>query len=56
MLTIAPLKGCLEEQTLYLFKEADLEVKRTDRDYNPALLMSGSARSRFYSRRKFPPT
>jgi ATP phosphoribosyltransferase len=26
-----------EEQTLQLFKEADLEVRRTDRDYNPRI-------------------
>jgi ATP phosphoribosyltransferase len=27
----------LESQTLQLFREADLEVKRTDRDYNPCI-------------------
>lgn len=37
MITIALPKGSLEPQTLQLFKEADLEVKRTDRDYNPRI-------------------
>lgn len=37
MISIALPKGSLEAQTLQLFKEADLEVKRTDRDYNPRI-------------------
>jgi len=37
MITIALPKGSLEPQTLQLFREADLEVKRTDRDYNPRI-------------------
>ena len=37
MITIALPKGSLEAQTLQLFGEADLEVKRTDRDYNPRI-------------------
>ncbi|MCQ8893950.1 MAG: ATP phosphoribosyltransferase [Methanolinea sp.] len=37
MITIALPKGSLEEQTLLLFREADLEVKRTERDYNPVI-------------------
>jgi ATP phosphoribosyltransferase len=37
MISIALPKGSLEAQTLLLFKEADLEVKRTDRDYNPRI-------------------
>lgn len=37
MLSIALPKGSLEEQTLRLFKEADLEVKRGFRDYNPVI-------------------
>jgi ATP phosphoribosyltransferase len=37
MITIALPKGSLEPQTLQLFKEADLEVKRTARDYNPQI-------------------
>jgi ATP phosphoribosyltransferase len=37
MITIALPKGSLESQTLRLFNEADLEVKRTDRDYNPRI-------------------
>ena len=37
MITIALPKGSLEAQTLQLFKEADLEVRRTDRDYNPSI-------------------
>jgi len=32
MITIALPKGSLEAQILQLFKEADLEVRRTDRD------------------------
>ena len=37
MITLALPKGSLEAQTLQLFKEADLEVRRTDRDYNPCI-------------------
>jgi ATP phosphoribosyltransferase len=37
MITLALPKGSLEEQTLQLFREADLEVRRTERDYNPAI-------------------
>ncbi len=37
MISIALPKGSLEEQTLALFREADLEVRRTDRDYNPVI-------------------
>jgi ATP phosphoribosyltransferase len=37
MISIAIPKGSLEEQTLHLFREADLEVRRTDRDYNPRI-------------------
>ncbi len=37
MLDIALPKGSLEEQTLLLFKQADLEIKRTDREYNPTV-------------------
>lgn len=37
MISIALPKGSLEAQTMQLFKEADLEVKRTDRDYNPRI-------------------
>jgi ATP phosphoribosyltransferase len=37
MITLALPKGSLEAQTLQLFKEADLEVRRTDRDYNPRI-------------------
>ncbi|MDI6719013.1 MAG: ATP phosphoribosyltransferase [Methanomicrobiales archaeon] len=37
MITIALPKGSLEQQTLQVFKEADLEVKRTDRDYSPRI-------------------
>lgn len=37
MITLALPKGSLEEQTLLLFREADLEVKRTERDYNPVI-------------------
>ena len=37
MINIALPKGSLEEQTLQLFKEADLEVRRTDRDYNTTI-------------------
>jgi ATP phosphoribosyltransferase len=37
MITLTLPKGSLEAQTLQLFKEADLEVRRTDRDYNPRI-------------------
>ncbi len=37
MLRIAIPKGSLEEQTLLLFRQADLEVKRGFRDYNPRI-------------------
>jgi ATP phosphoribosyltransferase len=37
MITLALPKGSLEEQTLQLFREADLGVKRTERDYNPVI-------------------
>ena len=37
MLSIAIPKGSLEEQTLLLFKQADLEVKLTERGYNPTI-------------------
>jgi len=37
MISIALPKGSLEQQTLQLFREADLEVKQTDRDYNPTI-------------------
>jgi ATP phosphoribosyltransferase len=38
MINIALPKGSLEEQTMQLFKEADLEVKRGERDYNPVII------------------
>ncbi|MEE8322214.1 MAG: ATP phosphoribosyltransferase, partial [Candidatus Bathyarchaeia archaeon] len=37
MLRIALPKGSLEEQTMRLFKQADLEVKKGQRDYNPVI-------------------
>ncbi len=37
MLSIALPKGSLEEQTLKLFEQADLEVKRETRGYNPTI-------------------
>jgi ATP phosphoribosyltransferase len=37
MISLVLPKGSLEQQTLQLFKEADLEVRRTDRDYNPRI-------------------
>jgi len=37
MISIAIPKGSLEEQTLLLFKQADLEVRRTERGYNPTI-------------------
>lgn len=37
MLKVALPKGSLEEQTLRLFAEADLEVKRGFREYNPTI-------------------
>ncbi|MEA1864385.1 MAG: ATP phosphoribosyltransferase [Euryarchaeota archaeon] len=37
MLRIALPKGSLEEQTFLLFKQADLPIKRTEREYNPKI-------------------
>lgn len=37
MLSIALPKGSLEEQTLLLLKEADLQVKKSSREYNPVI-------------------
>ncbi|MDY0087353.1 MAG: ATP phosphoribosyltransferase [Coriobacteriia bacterium] len=37
MLSIALPKGSLEEQTLLLFSQADLEIKRSSRQYNPTI-------------------
>ena len=37
MLKLALPKGSLEEQTLKLFAQADLEVKRSAREYNPTI-------------------
>jgi ATP phosphoribosyltransferase len=37
MLSLALPKGSLEEQTLLLFSQADLEVKRSSREYNPTI-------------------
>lgn len=37
MIDIAIPKGSLEEQTLLLFKQADLEIRKTDREYNPTV-------------------
>ncbi len=37
MLSIALPKGSLEEQTLLLFSQADLEVKKSARQYNPVI-------------------
>ena len=37
MLTIALPKGSLEEQTMLLFSQADLEVKKSSRAYNPTI-------------------
>jgi ATP phosphoribosyltransferase len=37
MLSIALPKGSLEEQTLLLFAQADLEVRKSSREYNPTI-------------------
>ncbi len=37
MISIAIPKGSLEAQTLLLFKQADLEIKVTSREYNPRI-------------------
>jgi len=37
MLSIALPKGSLEEQTMLLFSQADLEVKKSSRQYNPVI-------------------
>ena len=38
MLSIALPKGSLEEQTMLLFAQADLEVKKSPREYNPIIV------------------
>ena len=38
MLSIALPKGSLEEQTLLLFSQADLEVRKSAREYNPVIV------------------
>jgi ATP phosphoribosyltransferase len=37
MISVAIPKGSLEEQTLLLFKQADLEIKVTSREYSPKI-------------------
>jgi ATP phosphoribosyltransferase len=37
MIDIVIPKGSLEEQTLLLFRQADLPIKKTDREYNPKI-------------------
>ncbi len=37
MLSLAIPKGSLEEQTLLLFSQADLEIKKSAREYNPVV-------------------
>ncbi len=37
MLSLVLPKGSLEEQTLLLFKQADLQIKKTAREYNPEI-------------------
>ena len=37
MIDLVIPKGSLEEQTLLLFKQADLPIKKTDREYNPKI-------------------
>lgn len=37
MLSLALPKGSLEEQTLLLFSQADLEVRKSSREYNPTI-------------------
>jgi ATP phosphoribosyltransferase len=37
MLSLALPKGSLEEQTMLLFAQADLEVKKSSREYNPTI-------------------
>jgi ATP phosphoribosyltransferase len=40
MISIAIPKGSLEEETIALFKKADLEIRKTDREYNPTIIDS----------------
>lgn len=54
MITIALPKGSLEEQTLLLFREADLEVKRSDRDYNPMIADSRIAKVKILRPQEIP--
>lgn len=54
MINIALPKGSLEEQTLLLFREADLEVKRSDRDYNPSIADSRIAKVKILRPQEIP--
>ncbi len=54
MINIALPKGSLEEQTLLLFREADLEVKRSDRDYNPVIADSRIAKVKILRPQEIP--
>jgi ATP phosphoribosyltransferase len=54
MLSIALPKGSLEEQTLLLFSQADLEVKKSSREYNPTIADSRIARVKILRPQEIP--
>ncbi|HQJ88902.1 MAG TPA: ATP phosphoribosyltransferase [Methanoregulaceae archaeon] len=54
MISLALPKGSLEEQTLALFREADLEVRRTDRDYSPTIRDERIARVKILRPQEIP--
>ena len=54
MLSLALPKGSLEEQTLLLFSQADLEVKKSSREYNPTIADPRIARVKILRPQEIP--
>ncbi|MBA4370603.1 MAG: ATP phosphoribosyltransferase [Coriobacteriaceae bacterium] len=54
MLSLALPKGSLEEQTLLLFFQADLEVKKSSREYNPTIADARIARVKILRPQEIP--
>ena len=54
MLSLALPKGSLEEQTLLLFEQADLAVKRSSREYNPTCADARIARIKILRPQEIP--
>jgi ATP phosphoribosyltransferase len=54
MLSIALPKGSLEEQTLLLFAQADLEVRKSSREYNPTIADPRIARVKILRPQEIP--